>query len=180
ENQMDHPLYGAALFLNPGKFHPLVAKNDDATIGHLKGCFLDVLGRMAQDEETRNKIDVQAMDYEKLRGPAFSNKLAIQNLEKMNPIDWWCSYGGRAIELQRFARRIVSLCASSSGCERNWSTFEFIHTKKRNRLLHKRLNDIVFVSYNRKMKSRFLRIRQEKKEKTFDPLVLENFDWDNE
>ncbi|CAN6252999.1 unnamed protein product, partial [Urochloa humidicola] len=85
ENQMDHPLYGAALFLNPGKFHPLVAKNDDATIGHLKGCFLDVLGRMAQDEETRNKIDVQAMDYEKLRGPAFSNKLAIQNLEKMNP-----------------------------------------------------------------------------------------------
>jgi hypothetical protein len=33
--------------------------------------------------------------------------------------------GGRAIELQRFARRIVSLCASSSGSERNWSTFEF-------------------------------------------------------
>jgi hypothetical protein len=30
------------------------------------------------------------------------------------------------------------------------------------------------------MKSRFLRLRQEKKEKTFDPLVLENFDWDNE
>jgi len=22
--------------------------------------------------------------------------------------------------------RIVSLCASSSGCERNWSTFEFV------------------------------------------------------
>jgi hypothetical protein len=85
DNQMDHPLYGAALFLNPGKFHPLVAKNDDATIGHLKGCFLDVLGRMVQDEETRNKIDAQAMDYEKLRGAAFSNKLAIQNLEKMNP-----------------------------------------------------------------------------------------------
>lgn len=41
-------------------------------------------------------------------------------------VDWWRSYGGRAIELQRFAKRVVSLCASSSGCERNWSTFEFV------------------------------------------------------
>jgi len=113
-------------FLNPGKFHPIVAANDDAAVGDLRGSFLDVIGRMVEDEETRKKIDAQATDYEKLRGPAFSNKMAIQNLESMNPIDWWCSYGGRAIELQRFARRIVSLCASSSGCERNWSTFEFV------------------------------------------------------
>uniref|UniRef100_J3MSA6 DUF659 domain-containing protein n=1 Tax=Oryza brachyantha TaxID=4533 RepID=J3MSA6_ORYBR len=30
-----------------------------------------------------------------------------------------------------------------------------IHTKKRNQLVHKRLNDVVFVAYNRKMKTRF-------------------------
>ena len=81
---MYHPLYGAALFLNPGKFHPLVAANA-AAVGDLKGSFLDVLGRMVEDEETRKKIDAQATDYEKLRGPAFSNKMAIQNLESMNP-----------------------------------------------------------------------------------------------
>jgi hypothetical protein len=39
-------------------------------------------------------------------------------------VDWWHSYGGRAIELQRFARHVVSLCASSYGCEQNWSKFE--------------------------------------------------------
>ncbi|CAD6271396.1 unnamed protein product [Miscanthus lutarioriparius] len=54
-----------------------------------------------------------------------------------------------------------------------------MHTKKRNRLLHKRLNDIVFVSYNRKMKTRF-QLRREKKGKNFNPLVIEEFDWDNE
>ena len=43
-----------------------------------------------------------------------------------NIVDWWRSYAGRAIEIQRFARRIVGLCASSSGCERNWSTFDFV------------------------------------------------------
>jgi len=40
---------------------------------------------MVENEETRKKIDAQANDYEKLRGPAFSNKMAIQNIESMNP-----------------------------------------------------------------------------------------------
>jgi hypothetical protein len=32
-NQMEHPLYGAALYLNLGKIFPIVKANDDATIG---------------------------------------------------------------------------------------------------------------------------------------------------
>ena len=53
-----------------------------------------------------------------------------------------------------------------------------MHTKNRNRLEHKRLNDLVYVSYNRKMADRFQKIREEGK--NFDPLILEDFDWDNE
>ncbi|XP_042379959.1 uncharacterized protein LOC121972342 [Zingiber officinale] len=37
---------------------------------------------------------------------------------------------------------------SASGCERNWSVFEQIHSKKRKQ----RLNDLVFVKYNRALK----------------------------
>jgi hypothetical protein len=76
--QMDHPLYGAALYLNPGRLYSLIQANDDATIGQLRGCFLDVLGRMVED-------DAQSLDYEGLRGDAFSNKLAKQNLQNLNP-----------------------------------------------------------------------------------------------
>jgi hypothetical protein len=54
-----------------------------------------------------------------------------------------------------------------------------MHTKKRNKLLHKRLNDLVFVSYSRKMISRFQK-RREKAGPSYDPLVIEDFDWDNE
>jgi len=54
-----------------------------------------------------------------------------------------------------------------------------MHTKKRNRLLHKRLNDIIFVSYNQKMRTRF-QLMREKAGKKYDPLVIEEFDWDNE
>jgi hypothetical protein len=41
------------------------------------------------------------------------------------------------------------------------------------------LNDIVYVGYNRKTKSRF-QARGEEKGKSFDPLVIEDFSWDNE
>lgn len=54
-----------------------------------------------------------------------------------------------------------------------------IHTKKRNRLEHKRLNDLVYVQYNRKMAARFQK-RCEKGSSSFDPLCLEEFDWNNE
>jgi hypothetical protein len=56
-----------------------------------------------------------------------------------------------------------------------------IHTKKRNRLEHQRLNKLVYVSYNRKMENRFANIRELGcKGKKSNPLVLEEFLWQNE
>ena len=56
-----------------------------------------------------------------------------------------------------------------------------IHTKKRNRLEHKRLNKLAYVSYNRKMDNRFTNIRElGSKGKRSNPLLLEEFTWQNE
>ena len=57
-------------------------------------------------------------------------------------------HGSDAPNLRRIAIRILSQTASSSGCERNWSTFNLIHSKRRNRLEHERLEKLVFVHYN--------------------------------
>jgi hypothetical protein len=84
ENQMDHPLYGAALYLNPGKLHPLIEKNDDATVGQLRGSFIDVLDRMVEDKDTRDKIRAQSLDYEALR-EVLSKKSAKENMDNMSP-----------------------------------------------------------------------------------------------
>jgi hypothetical protein len=65
---------------------------------------------------------------------------------------WWQQFGSQCHELQKFAVRILSQTCSASGCERNWSVFEHIHTKKRNRLEQKRLNDMVFVQYNLRLR----------------------------
>ena len=66
--------------------------------------------------------------------------------------DWWDQYGGDCSELQEVARRIVSQCMSSSGCERNWSTFALVHTKLRNRLSYDKLHKLIFVHYNLKLR----------------------------
>lgn len=67
---------------------------------------------------------------------------------KVGAVTWWEDYGADSPELQRLAIRILSQGCSSSSCERLWSSFAHIHTKKRNRLEVHRANDLVFVNAN--------------------------------
>jgi len=49
------------------------------------------------------------------------------------------SFGAHVPDLQKVAVRVLSQVSSASACERNWSTFDFIHSKKRNRLKCKKV-----------------------------------------
>ncbi|XP_052171370.1 glycerol-3-phosphate acyltransferase, chloroplastic-like isoform X2 [Diospyros lotus] len=48
----------------------------------------------------------------------------LKGVQKMMTIIIQMTYGNQTPNLQRMATRILSLTSSSSGCERNWSTFE--------------------------------------------------------
>ncbi|XP_075663029.1 uncharacterized protein LOC142632529 [Castanea sativa] len=85
---------------------------------------------------------------------------------------WWEQFGNNTLELQKFAIQELSQCCSATGCERAWSTFEFIHSKRRNRVEHKRLNNLVFVRYN--LLLREMNIRRTKD--YLDPINLDNID----
>ncbi|XP_027098997.2 uncharacterized protein [Coffea arabica] len=91
--------------------------------------------------------------------------------EIIRPENWWKLYGCDAPNLQKLAIRILSQTVSSSGCERNWSVFERIHTKKRNRLEHQRLNDLVYVHYNLRLQHRF-----DLRKRSYDPIDYESID----
>ncbi|XP_050252405.1 uncharacterized protein LOC126698931 [Quercus robur] len=91
-----------------------------------------------------------------------------------NIAEWWSLYGSSTPNLQQLAIKILSLTCSTCGCEHNWSVFEQIHTKRRNRLAQKRLNDLVFVKYNQKMKARY------NKRDVIDPISLDDIDESNE
>ena len=67
---------------------------------------------------------------------------------------WWSSFGSSCPVLQHVAIKVLSRVASACSCERNWSTFEFIHSKKRNRLEPSRANDLVYVFSNLRLLKR--------------------------
>ena len=91
---------------------------------------------------------------------------------------WWESFGGECKELQTLAIRVLSLTCSATGCERNWSTFDQVHSKRRNRLAQQKLNALVFVKYNLQLEMR-QRIREERGD-TYDPICLSDIESDDE
>ncbi|XP_059077661.1 uncharacterized protein LOC131876403 [Cryptomeria japonica] len=108
--------------------------------------------RMSPDVEVRDLIVAELQNYEEARDA------------------WWQSWCGNSPNLKKFALRILCQPCSSSSCERNWSLFEAIHTKKRSKLAQKCLNDLVFVQYN-------LRLRLRKAEEaSAGPLDLDDID----
>jgi len=88
----------------------------------------------------------------------FADHATFQWPRKMPAHTWWSSYGSETPQLQSLAIKVLSQVTVALACERNWSTFEFIHSTKRNRLTSERAANLVFVFSS-------LRLR----EKLFDP-----------
>jgi hypothetical protein len=59
--------------------------------------------------------------------------------------DWWAFEGACGKLIAPIARRILGQAVSSSSCERNWSSYSFVHNKSRNRLQPKWVEDLVYV-----------------------------------
>ncbi|XP_038692977.1 uncharacterized protein LOC119990910 isoform X2 [Tripterygium wilfordii] len=166
KGRLDSSLHLVGYLLNPYYF----AKNrvnigDDATIME---AFLDCVEKFFPDDLTTQGIvsDDELIKYKKLEG-MFGRKQAIFSYEskgvnEFNPAGWWSNYGGSTPNLKKMAIRILSLTTSSSGCERNWSTFEGVHTKKRNRLDSERLNNLVYVQFNAKLLYKKQRVSNDK------------------
>ena len=76
--------------------------------------------------------------------------------------EWWFMYGNHAPTLRNLTLKVLSQTASSSTCERNWSTFSLIHTKQRNRLACPWLQQLVFCYYNMELKIRDMQAETDK------------------
>ncbi|KAH7278423.1 hypothetical protein KP509_38G040200 [Ceratopteris richardii] len=72
----------------------------------------------------------------------------IEAIQKHPPPIWWKEYIGEAVELQHIAMRVLLVIASSSNCECNWSTYDFLHSKQRNCLRVSHANDLVYLFLN--------------------------------
>lgn len=57
--------------------------------------------------------------------------------------------------LSKVAQKVTALSSSAGACERNWSAYDFIHCKKRNKLTPERANDLVYVFSNLRLVKKF-------------------------
>nr|XP_023915151.1 uncharacterized protein LOC112026694 [Quercus suber] len=150
DKQLHSPLHAVGCFLHPTiYFRPSFKRQNEVQRG-----LLSTLMRLIPDPDIQDKISSQLDEYKK------------------SIVSWLEQFGLGAPDLQSFAIRVLSQCCSATGCERNWSTFEYVHSKKRNRLEHKRVNDLVFVHYNLRLRERNI----QRNKYALDPISLDNID----
>ncbi|XP_050378397.1 uncharacterized protein LOC126795638 [Argentina anserina] len=84
----------------------------------------------------------------------FASSDFMNDRGKMDPIKWWTVHGSTTPNIQKLALKLLGQPCSSSCCERNWSTYKFIHSLRRNRITPQRAEDLVFVHNNLRLLSR--------------------------
>lgn len=81
----------------------------------------------------------------------FGSVDAIHDRFIFEPLRWWTIRGSSAPKLQF---KLLGQPSPSSCCKRNWSTYKFIHSVTRNKIVSQRAEDLVFVHTNLRLLSR--------------------------
>ncbi|KAJ9553027.1 hypothetical protein OSB04_017072 [Centaurea solstitialis] len=164
QSHLHSPLHSAAAFLNPSiQYNPEIK-----FLGSIKEDFFRVLEKLLPTQELRRDMTNQILLFTRATG-MFGCNLAKEAIDTVSPGIWWEQYGDAAVTLQRVAMRILSQVCSSSTFERQWSTFQQIHSEKRNKIDKEVLNDIAYIHYN-------LKLARSKKSTETDPIQLDDID----
>ena len=88
-----------------------------------------------------------------LQYKAHSGSLTWKSVCDVDIITWWKgNFSSVTPELTRFVVCILSIPTSSAASERNWSTFSYIHDRKRNKLTPEHVFKLVYIYFNYKLK----------------------------
>jgi hypothetical protein len=155
-NKMTTPLHLLAYSLHPKYYHSKIlslpgrtAPNKDSEV--VQG-YKTTLRKIFRDVGIAMEVREEFGAFVQSTGN-FSDPLAMDDRGHMDPITWWGFHGGDSVHLSTLATRLLSQVASSSSAERNWSTYGFIHSVKRNRLGAAKAEDLVYVHSNLRLLS---------------------------
>ncbi|GAV84697.1 LOW QUALITY PROTEIN: Dimer_Tnp_hAT domain-containing protein, partial [Cephalotus follicularis] len=117
------------------------------------------LRRYFPDVEERRLVN---QEFARFSGglDAFGSFDSLEDRWVLDPKAWWLVHGSSAPILQNLALKLLGQPCSSSCCERNWSTYSFMHSMRsplsmrRNKISPKRAEDLVFVHINLRLLSR--------------------------
>ncbi|XP_066365233.1 uncharacterized protein [Miscanthus floridulus] len=151
DNKLKTHLHLAGYYLNPYYYYP--NKIEIESDGTFSEGLVTCVTKMVPDSEIQDKIFDELNMYQNELG-SFGKDITTRQRrnEKNDPAKWWLNHGTSSPNLRKLATRILGLTCSSSDCERNWSDFEQVQSKRRNKLLHGRMSDLVYVKFNSRLK----------------------------
>ncbi|KAF7831478.1 uncharacterized protein G2W53_013811 [Senna tora] len=111
------------------------------------------LKRYFPNSEDRRKVNIEFANFSDGR-EGFKDIDSLNDRSAMDAKTWWLVHGVHAPILQKIALKLLGQPSSSSCCERNWGTYSFIHSVRRNKMKPKRAEDLVYVHTNLRLLSR--------------------------
>ncbi|XP_073352089.1 uncharacterized protein [Aegilops tauschii subsp. strangulata] len=164
DNKLKGPLHRAGYFLNPYYYYE--NKLEIELDGTFKDGLVACMEKMVRDGKKEDIMTAECQAYQNEEGSFGRDSAKRQRRNKnFDPAEWWSNHGSSAPNLRVLAMRILSLTCSSSACERNFSVFQQVQgSKRRNRLLHDKMRDLVFIKANSQLE-------QKRMNKDRDPLV---------
>ncbi|GBG65055.1 hypothetical protein CBR_g49126 [Chara braunii] len=78
---------------------------------------------------------------------------ADASLTRKTASQWWATYGCNHKDLQKIATRVTNVWSTTTPSERNWSSLDLIHSKRRNNLSSESLAKLVYVHWNMQLQS---------------------------
>ncbi|KAM0848438.1 hypothetical protein ACQ4PT_054381 [Festuca glaucescens] len=148
--RLDTPLHMAAYVLNP---YYSYSSTSIFTNLEVMSALMEVEIFYHDDDEKQNKVlNIELPKFKKKEG-MFGKVAATKAIgnENYNAGEWWATYGLQTPVLMDMALRILNLTTSSSGCERNWSVYEQVDAKRRNKLDVRRRDNLVYIQFNGRM-----------------------------
>uniref|UniRef100_A0A8R7TRP8 HAT C-terminal dimerisation domain-containing protein n=1 Tax=Triticum urartu TaxID=4572 RepID=A0A8R7TRP8_TRIUA len=102
--------------------------------------------KMVRDGKKEDIMTAECQAYQNEEGSFGRDSAKRQRRNKnFDPAEWWSNHGSSAPNIRVLAMQILSLTCRSA-CERNFSVFQQVQgSKRRNRLLHDKMRDLVFI-----------------------------------
>jgi hypothetical protein len=137
-------LHYAGALLNPYLIKDMELCDDQNAMAGL----MRVFQRLTNTAEEFQAVKAEFNMYFHTMSPYCGEHVWSSMEVKEVPHLWWFTSGSVGKLLPRIACRILAQVVSSSSCERNWSSYSFVHSKARNRLLPSCAEDLVYVYTN--------------------------------
>ncbi|XP_030958977.1 uncharacterized protein LOC115980924 [Quercus lobata] len=104
--------------------------------------------------EDKSKLKVVKFEFAAFSGGRFPSPDALTDRWDLLPLVWWQYHGFAFPTLESLTFKLLGQPCSSSCAERNWSTYKFIYSLKRNKMALACIEDLVYMHSNLRLLSR--------------------------